>query len=59
MSACEWCWQEANRRVMFGGGSATDHYYQVMDEQEKAGKNALCPLAKAASALAEKEQATP
>lgn len=43
MSACEWCWAEAQRRVMFSGGSVTDRYYAVMKEQEAAGDHALCP----------------
>lgn len=46
MSACEWCWAEAQRRVMFLGGSVTERYHEVLDEQRKLGLNARCRSAR-------------
>lgn len=43
MSACEWCWAEAQRRQMHAGGSITERYHEVLDEQRKLGLNAGCP----------------
>jgi hypothetical protein len=45
VSACEWCWSEAQRRVMFGGGSVSRHYEIVLREQEAMGRLARCPTA--------------
>jgi hypothetical protein len=50
MSACEWCWQEAQRRVWQWGGtllSVTDCYDRVLREQAALGEGrAQCPKAR-------------
>ena len=35
MAACEWCWEEANRRTLLLGGSVTQRYEEVFREQDK------------------------
>lgn len=47
MSACEWCWYLATRRSMFCGGSTTDRYHEVLEEQNTLGPRADCPEARA------------
>lgn len=37
MSACEQCWEEASRHVLYMGGSVVDHYYRLLVENENAG----------------------
>lgn len=50
MSACEWCWTQANRRMLLLGGSVADHYGAVLAEQTAMGLDASCPTARARAA---------
>ncbi len=44
MSACEWCWGEAQRRVGLCGGSVADRYMEILAEQDAKGAMvADCP----------------
>lgn len=44
--ACEWCWAEANRRVLLLGGDVSSRYREVVKEQQDMGVKALCPEAR-------------
>ena len=43
MPAGEWCWKVAGKRVMYSGGSVTEHYQEVLREQDALGVYAMCP----------------
>lgn len=43
MSACEWCWSQAQRRAMLCGGSVADRYREILAEQDSMGALADCP----------------
>ena len=34
MAACEKCWEEASRHVLYMGGSVVDHYRRLLRENE-------------------------
>jgi len=53
MSACEWCWEEANRRTLLLGGSVAQRYEEVRREQDDMGERALCPMAKSVASGSE------
>jgi hypothetical protein len=47
MSACEWCWRQAQRRALLCGGSVADRYRDIIAEQEAMGALADCPSMRA------------
>ena len=43
MSACEPCWEEAFRRALSRGGRQTDHYHDLLRENDgKEGHGPVC-----------------
>jgi hypothetical protein len=49
VSACEWCWSQAQRRAMLCGGSVADRYREILAEQDSMGALADCPDRRAAA----------
>lgn len=47
MSACEWCWEAAQRQAYHNGASVSEMYHLIMKEQEQMGEHAVCPNARA------------